>query len=257
MIEELHLQAKEFFSRRFPSTLVLDVKSLLEYWQYIGLNYRAGVKHRGIAIENLGQGDSLGVLRRVLKDGFTDMDQGVHSTVFNERGTRWPVSSRDLPWGHTVLLYTNRVRQPVAAIVNAFGVVGLSVDVAEEEELFKTVFLSYGGPDAVVAADINQYLGSKGVRTWFFPKDARPGEKLHRVMHEGVNEYDKVLLLCSQASLSRPGVLNEIERALEREAREGGSAVLIPLALDRFVYGEWAPHRSNLADHYALASSLH
>jgi hypothetical protein len=258
MIEELHLRAKDFFSKRFPSGLVLDVKKtvqdsetsagLLDYWQYIGLNYCAGVKHRGVAVENLGQGDSVGLLQQVLKDSFVDTDQEVLSTVWNEQGTRWPVSNRDLPWAHTVLLYTSRLHQPAAVIVRAFGAVGLHVDVVVEEDLFKTVFVSYGGPDASVATDINHYLVSRGVRTWFFPKDARPGQKLHRVMHEGVNGYDKVLLLCSAASLSRPGVLNEIERALEREAREGGSDVLIPLALDHFVFGEWAPSRPDLAE---------
>ena len=41
--------------------------------------------------------------------------------------------------------------------------------------------------------------------------NAKPGDKLHRMMHEGVNKYDHVLLICSENSLVRPGVLNEIE----------------------------------------------
>jgi hypothetical protein len=42
--------------------------------------------------------------------------------------------------------------------------------------------------------------------------------------------------------------LNEIERVLEREAKEGGADILIPITLDNFVYGDWAPARADIAD---------
>lgn len=112
----------------------------------------------------------------------------------------------------------------------------------------ETVFLSYGGPDEPVVQQLNQALQERGVTTWFFPNDALPGQKLHRVMHDGVNKYDRVLLVCSSSSLSRPGVLNEIERVLEREAREGGSDRLIPITIDRFVYSDWTPEREDIAE---------
>lgn len=117
----------------------------------------------------------------------------------------------------------------------------------EVEAKKKSVFVSYGGPDEDVAARIAHALTKKGVKTWFFPNDAVPGEKLHRTMFKGVNDHDRVLLVCSRASLSRPGVLNEIERALEREGREGGSTVLLPITLDKYVFSEWAPSRPDLA----------
>jgi hypothetical protein len=66
-------------------------------------------------------------------------------------------------------------------------------------------------------------------------------------MHDEINKHDRVLLICSKAALSRPGVLNEIERVLEREAREGGREILIPIALDDYVKSEWAPGRPDLA----------
>jgi hypothetical protein len=74
-----------------------------------------------------------------------------------------------------------------------------------------------------------------------------PGQKLHRVMHEQINNHDRVLLVCSEHSLSRLGVLNEIERVLEREAREGGKEILIPITLDDHVYQDWAQDRPDLA----------
>ena len=45
----------------------------------------------------------------------------------------------------------------------------------------------------------------------------------------------------------RPGVLNELEQLLAREAREGGADLLIPLHLDDFVFAEWSPDRPDLA----------
>jgi hypothetical protein len=54
-------------------------------------------------------------------------------------------------------------------------------------------------------------------------------------------------LLCSKNSLTRSGVLNELERVLEREAREGGTSILLPVRLDDFVLGSWAPDREDLA----------
>jgi hypothetical protein len=90
-------------------------------------------------------------------------------------------------------------------------------------------------------------LKSRGIKTWFFPDDALPGQKLHRVMHDGLNRHERVLLICSERSLQRPGVLNELERVFEREAREGGSDILIPVTLDDFVFGDWAPARPDVA----------
>ncbi len=79
--------------------------------------------------------------------------------------------------------------------------------------------------------------------TFFFPVHAMVGERLHRVMRVGVNDYDRVILICSQESLGRSGVLNEIEEALTREAREGGRQVLMPIRLDDYVFDGWAPDR--------------
>ncbi|PYQ26888.1 MAG: hypothetical protein DMF56_22170 [Acidobacteria bacterium] len=105
-------------------------------------------------------------------------------------------------------------------------------------KMMRSTFISYGTPDREFAAALREILEQNGVRTFFFEKDAVPGERLHRVMHEGVNKYDRVILICSEASLIRPGVKNEIEETLAREARDGGASYLIPIARDDFVF-EW------------------
>jgi hypothetical protein len=64
-------------------------------------------------------------------------------------------------------------------------------------------------------------------------------------MREGVNKYDRVVLICSRNSLNRRGVENELEETLQREAREGGKSILIPVTIDDYVFSDWKP--SNLA----------
>lgn len=105
-----------------------------------------------------------------------------------------------------------------------------------------TVFISYGEPDVEFAAKLQDGLAAKDVKTWLFANDAVPGDPIHRVMRSGVDNYDRMILICSESSLCRSGVLNEIELCLTREAREGGANILIPVALDDQVYrGGWAP----------------
>ena len=117
----------------------------------------------------------------------------------------------------------------------------------DTKEMMQSTFISYGGPDEKFAIKIQEALQKNGVRTFLFSKHARLGEKLHRVMREGVRDYDRVLLICSKSSLERKGVLNEIEETLAREAREGGMAYLVPITLDSYVFSEWDPARGDLA----------
>lgn len=111
----------------------------------------------------------------------------------------------------------------------------------------RSVFISYGGPDVRFATMLNDGLRRAGVATFFFPDDAPPGAKLHRVMREGVNSHDHVILICSRSSLDRSGVANELEEALQRESREGGKTILIPVAIDDYVFSEWAPANAGTA----------
>jgi hypothetical protein len=66
-------------------------------------------------------------------------------------------------------------------------------------------------------------------------------------MRKGVNEHDRVILICSRASLDRPGLINELEETLAREARDGGAEYLIPIRLDDYVIEGWQPDRDDLA----------
>jgi uncharacterized protein YjbI with pentapeptide repeats len=116
-----------------------------------------------------------------------------------------------------------------------------SLDPGQIFSLLQSTFISYGGPDEAFARKLNDALEHAGVTTFFFKDDAPPGKKLHRVMRDGVNDHDRVVLVCSESSLQRPGVLNELEETLQREARDGGNAYLLPVRLDDYVIKGWNP----------------
>ena len=111
---------------------------------------------------------------------------------------------------------------------------------------YYSVFISYGGPDEDIARRIHETLRLRGVNTFFFPESAVPGVRLHRTMHDGVNEYDRIILLCSNKSLNRRGVLNEIEQLLVRESEEGGSELMIPIVIDNYLFDSWNPQKEDL-----------
>jgi hypothetical protein len=110
-----------------------------------------------------------------------------------------------------------------------------------------SVFISFGGPDEVAATRLENALRARGVKTFLYTHDAKAGQPLHRMMRDGVNQHDWVLLLCSRNSLDRPGVLNEIEESLRRSSRSGGRNILVPIALDDYVFAEWKPQCTDLA----------
>jgi uncharacterized protein YjbI with pentapeptide repeats len=113
--------------------------------------------------------------------------------------------------------------------------------------MLQSTFISYGNPDEPFARRLYEALHRNGVTTFFFPEHAVPGEKLHRTMRKGVNEHDRVILVCSKTSLDRKGVLNEIEETIAREARDGGASYLIPIRLDNYVFTGWKPSNTDVA----------
>jgi hypothetical protein len=113
--------------------------------------------------------------------------------------------------------------------------------------MLQSTFISYGKPDEPFARKLYEALHRNGVTTFFFPEHARMGDELQSMMSKGVNEHDRVLLVCSRASLKRNGVLNEIKETLRREARDGGRAYLIPIAIDDYVFKKWKPAEPEVA----------
>ncbi len=247
-----------FIQMRFPHATVTsremkiagqDGKEITKLWVVIAQDPDTGMKQRGVVIEDLGSHDELLAIANAIPEIFDGLDQAIYVKMGNTLNpTGQEIDNTQMVYAARVILYTNITHVPFGDIFSVFNAANILVDVIDESHLHKTLFISYGGQDEKDVSIINRKLKGRGIKTWFFAEDALPGEKLHRVMHDGVNNYDRVLLVCSKHSLSRKGVLNEIERALEREAHEGGSEVIIPIALDDYVYSEWAPDRKDIAN---------
>jgi hypothetical protein len=114
-----------------------------------------------------------------------------------------------------------------------------SIDATELFTMLQSVFISYGRHDHDISEAVRTSLGENGVKTWWWHDNAPAGGRIHRVVRTGIRKYDRMVLLMSESSLRRMGVINEIVECLQREAREGASDIVIPVVLDGAIYGEW------------------
>lgn len=77
---------------------------------------------------------------------------------------------------------------------------------------------------------------------WYFPEDATWGKSAWGEIDSGIKLYDKLVVVCSEHSLQSGPVQREIERALQREDREG-KHVLFPIRLDNYLFEYWEHER--------------
>ncbi|MER6982363.1 toll/interleukin-1 receptor domain-containing protein, partial [Streptomyces carpinensis] len=114
--------------------------------------------------------------------------------------------------------------------------------------LMQSTFISYGGPDEAFARKLYETLRDHGVVVFFFPESATLGERIDNEIYRRLAEHDRVILVCSEASLNRPGVLHEIQETLDRESRDGGATYLLPIMLDDYVVDGWKEVHPVLAE---------
>lgn len=107
---------------------------------------------------------------------------------------------------------------------------------------FFSCFISHSSKDQCFCDRLYTDLQARGVRVWYFPEDARWGEPVWREIDRSIRIYDKLVVVCSENSLQSGPVLREIERALNREDREGKS-ILFPIRIDDYIFNKWAYHR--------------
>ncbi|MEU8111536.1 toll/interleukin-1 receptor domain-containing protein [Micromonospora sp. NPDC048947] len=114
--------------------------------------------------------------------------------------------------------------------------------------MMQSTFISYGGPDEKFARKLYDALRSHSVITFFFPETATVGERIGDEVYKGIQNHDRVILVCSRNSLNRAGVLHEIQETFDREARDGGATYLLPITLDDYVFTDWSPTSPSLAE---------
>lgn len=114
---------------------------------------------------------------------------------------------------------------------------------------FYSCFISYSHEQKSFARRLHEQLQMRGIRCWLDDHQILPGDNIYEAIDKGIRLWDKVLLCCSEASLSSWWVGDEIDKALEKEReilRERGSSVLaiIPLTLDDFFLKHWQDGRA-------------
>lgn len=98
---------------------------------------------------------------------------------------------------------------------------------------YHSVFISYSSIDEAFATKLFEALKESGVRVWFAPHDIKPGQKIHRQIHHAIEEYDKLLLVLSEASMKSDWVGTELYKARHRE-RQQDVQMLFPVRLVPF-----------------------
>ncbi len=107
---------------------------------------------------------------------------------------------------------------------------------------FYSCFISHSAKDQGFCDRLYTDLQAKGVRVWYFPEDAKWGETVWGEIDRSIKVYDKLIVVCSENSLRSGPVNREIERALNREDKEGKN-ILFPITLDRYVFDTWEHER--------------
>jgi uncharacterized protein YjbI with pentapeptide repeats len=92
---------------------------------------------------------------------------------------------------------------------------------------FYSCFIAYGEPNKAFAERIKKDLVARGLSCWVYSLDYTPGERTWPEIIQKRREADRMIVLCSAASLLRDGVLKEIEEQIDEDPEK-----ILPVSLD-------------------------
>jgi hypothetical protein len=99
-----------------------------------------------------------------------------------------------------------------------------------EKKAYHSCFISYSSNDEEFARKLHERLEQSALKVWFAPEDIKWGMKLAEQIASAVEDYDKLLLVISEASLESGWVQTELRKALKAESR-GHQRKLFPIRL--------------------------
>jgi uncharacterized protein YjbI with pentapeptide repeats len=110
---------------------------------------------------------------------------------------------------------------------------------------FVSCFISFSYADRSFASKLHDHLQARGIRCWLDEHQTRPKDDSIQRVEKGISRWDRVLLCCSEASLTSWWVDNEMNRSLTKERqlmkdRGKDLLLLIPINLDGYMFKkEW------------------
>jgi hypothetical protein len=104
---------------------------------------------------------------------------------------------------------------------------------------FYSCFLSYARLNSEFADRLRTDLIANSIRCWQDVHDLKGGDYWRKQINEAIKLHDKLIVVCSQDSLARPEVVEEIIEAIEHEQKEGIQK-LFPVRLDDYLFTEEA-----------------
>ncbi|MFX1284727.1 MAG: toll/interleukin-1 receptor domain-containing protein [Promethearchaeota archaeon] len=120
----------------------------------------------------------------------------------------------------------------------------LSVFITHEWQ-FYTCFISHSSHDKAFVRKLYNALQHQGIRCWYDKEDATWGKEIKPILNEKIEEFDKVVVVCSEDSLKSEWVNHEIERALQKEEKnreiESIPEILFPIIIDKSL-SNWLNH---------------
>lgn len=111
---------------------------------------------------------------------------------------------------------------------------------------FSSCFISFSYADRSFALKLHDHLQARGIRCWLDERQMRPRDDSIQRVERGISRWDRVLLCCSEASLTSWWVDKEIHKAITKEIqmmKETGRKALslIPLNLDGYLFKKERP----------------
>lgn len=112
----------------------------------------------------------------------------------------------------------------------------------------QSCFISYSTKDKPFVDRLQAALNRRGVEYWYAPEHGRWGEKLTAQIDRAIAVRDRVLLVCSRASLNDSDWVQwEIERAFA-EADRRGRELVFPITIDDAIFGWSHPRATRIRD---------